>query len=157
MFIIARKISNNIKFLEFIAASFPNCVTSMSDESITFVANDDSSGFVDWYSFVADVADAARILVTFLEVAVVVGIFDCGCSLFCCRDGLTISEVIKILNLSQLLLIILHESRNFDDNGFNSMFEVFPPSLKTNKFVFKLFMAWFNFAALDVDEASEET
>ena len=59
MFIIPRKISNSIKFLEFFAESFPNCVTSLSDELIRFEASDSSSGFVDWYSFVADVEESS--------------------------------------------------------------------------------------------------
>ena len=77
MFITERRISNSIKFLESIAASFPSCVTSLSDELITFKASDPNSVLVDWYSFVAPIPEAL------LDVAVVAGVFNWG-RCFCC-------------------------------------------------------------------------
>ena len=56
------------------------------------------------------------------------------------------------MSLFQLLLIVFHDSRYSDGNGSNSTFEVFPPSLKANKFAVKLFIALFSLAVLLVDE-----
>jgi hypothetical protein len=67
-------------------------------------------------------------------------------------------EVIKVLKLTQLLLIIFHEPKKFDGDGFNSTLEVFPPCLKTSKFVSNLFIASLSLAMplCEVDEESRE-